>query len=81
MNGYETVELVQAAITALERERRGHTSDQRHRDQIEEQLKLFKRELKRLERLEAKDEPKPRQGRSTLIRNATTGRDYQEWIN
>jgi hypothetical protein len=80
MNGYETVELVQAAITALERERRGHTRDQRHRDQIEEQIKLFERELKRLEAL---DEPvgERRQGRSTLIKNATTGLTTTEWIN
>jgi hypothetical protein len=79
MNGFETVELVQAAITALERERRGHTRDQRHRDQIAEQIKLFKRELKRLE--DAPVDEGRRTGQSTLVKNASTGRTYQEWIN
>jgi hypothetical protein len=83
LNGYETPGLVRAALEALERERRGHIRDQRHLAEIERQEELFLAELKRL--LEAgQDEPVDEgrgKGRSTLIRNSTTGRTYQEWIN
>ncbi len=76
--GYEKRWQLEAHIEALERELRGHHYSDRHRNEIEAQLKIFRAAL--AEHVE--DEPEGRTtGRSTLIRNNTTGRTYTEWVN
>lgn len=82
MNGYETRSLVQAQITALQRELRGHHWSERHLEEIRAQIKVFERELARMVRTGEGLEPEDkRRGQSTLIRNSSTGQDYQTWMN
>jgi hypothetical protein len=87
MNGFETKELVLAQLKALRREkatagysRADVAHNPQHRAAIEEQIKLFENELKRLEKAGDPVEGR-RSGRSTLIKNATTGETFTEWIN
>jgi hypothetical protein len=82
MNGFETRELCEAQIAALERERRGHIRDARHLAVIDAQLDVYRAELARLEAEgEPEDPNKNRRGRADLIKSLTTGKTYQQWIN
>jgi hypothetical protein len=78
--GYETRELILAQIEALEREAKGHIRGERHLKEIRNQIKVFTKELKRLE---AEGDPvvEKRRGRATTTRNSTTGQTYQQWVN
>jgi hypothetical protein len=79
--GYETRELCLAQIGALERELRGHVRDARHRAQIAESLKTFRKALKEIEAEGDPVDKGRRTGQSTLVKNASTGLTYQQWIN
>jgi hypothetical protein len=48
--GFEHRWQVEAQLSALERELRGHIRDERHRASIEAQMKVFAAELERLDR-------------------------------
>jgi hypothetical protein len=68
-------------LGALAREKRGHIRDERHLAQIEQQQKIFQAELERMIAEGIEDEPQSQTtGRPTLIRSATTGREYTEWV-
>jgi hypothetical protein len=80
--GFERPALIRAHLEALEREKRGHTYDERHRTEIEKQIKLFEAELASLIEQGVEDEPEGRTtGRSMLVNNATTGLIHTEWVN
>lgn len=78
--GFETKSLLKAQISALEREARSHSYGSRHAEEIQRQLGIFKKALAELERT---GEPvvEKRRGRASTVRNSTTGRTYQEWVN
>jgi hypothetical protein len=78
--GYENRELVLAQLAALEREATNPYSES-HLEAIKAQVKVFKKALKEIEAEGDPVDEGRRRGRSTLIRNSTTGRTYQEWMN
>ena len=78
--GFETRELVQAQLVALEREAAGHTWDERHREEIQRQIEVFKKALKELEATGDPVEEK-RRGWATTVRNSTTGQTFREWVD
>lgn len=80
MNGFETKELVVAQLVALEREAKGHTYNERHREEIKAQIKIFTKALKEIEAAPAAVEEK-RRGEVTTVANSTTGQTYQTYVN
>jgi hypothetical protein len=81
--GFEKPGQVRAVLEALAHERKNHIYSPRHLAEIEAQEAIFKAELERMVAEGVEDEPVEGRGkgRSTLIRNNTTGRTYTEWIN
>jgi hypothetical protein len=83
ISGYEHRWQVEDHITALKREFASAGRDPRHAPAIERELAIFQKELRRLKKegyYGPEDANRGRGGRSMLIRNATTGADYQEWV-
>jgi len=64
ISGFEHRWQVEAQLGALERELRGHIRDERHRDSIKAQIKVFAAELARMDREGdyVEPEPPPRRG-------------------
>jgi hypothetical protein len=80
--GYEFKWQVEDQIAALEREKRGHIRDARHLAVIDDQLEVFRAELARMEAA-GEDGPvdtNKNRGRSTLVKNSTTGMIFQQWL-
>lgn len=80
ISGFETRELIESQLAALEREARGHTRDERHRAEIAAQIEIFKTALRDIEATGDPVEEK-RRGRATTVRNSTSGQTYQSWVN
>lgn len=79
MNGFETKELVEAQLAALRRELKNLWS-KAHAEAVQGQIKVFSAELARLEAEGPPVDVSKNRGRSTLVKSATTGTTFQQWI-